>query len=388
MKKLILLTILLVFATITFARKTDTPDKFSLNGHLQDMQLLWIHDFSRSWLTMNSINNRLDFRWYPSKTFRTHIGMRNIMNYGQIVQLNHPGYHDVVVTDQGFFDMTFSLANDTSFFIYSTFDRANIVFTQGNFEARVGRQRINWGINQVWTPNDIFNTFNYFDFDYIERPGCDAIKLQYYTGMTSSAELAFKLGKNEEVTFAGIYRFNKWQYDFQFLGGVMNKDVVLGMGWSGQIEGAGFNGELSYFHAAENFSDSTGEVVASAGINYTFGNSLYIHFAGLFNSAGTTGPASMDNILVLSRDITAKNFTRARYSLFGQVSYPVTPLIKADLAGIFNPNDKSFYVGPSIDFSLTQNISFLIMGQLFFGDPRTEFGDYGRILFIRLKWTF
>ncbi len=74
----------------------------------------------------------------------------------------------------------------------------------------------------------------------------------------------------------------------------MTDDIVLGMGWSGQIKGAGFNGEMTYFHSSENFSDSTGLLVASAGINYT-AKKWYFQFSGLLNTNGTNGPASGDN---------------------------------------------------------------------------------------------
>ncbi|MCK4361439.1 MAG: hypothetical protein KAV70_06810, partial [Bacteroidales bacterium] len=144
----------------------------------------------------------------------------------------------------------------------------------------------------------------------------------------------------------------------------------------------------TYFLSKENFSDSTGVLVASAGINYTFKNSLYIHASFLFNSAGTTGPASMGSILVKQTNISAKNYTRAKYSTFSEISYPITPLIKANLSGMFNPNDKSAYIGPSLDFSLTENIGFLLIGQIFIGDPDTEFGDYGKMFYMRLKWSF
>lgn len=39
----------------------------------------------------------------------------------------------------------------------------------------------------AWNPNDWFNTYNYFDFDYEERPGTDAIRVRVYfkDGMSS-----------------------------------------------------------------------------------------------------------------------------------------------------------------------------------------------------------
>lgn len=359
-----------------------------LDGHLQTLNNVWMPPGSDAWMTMTAINNRLDFRWYPSPAFSFHIGGRNIMNYGQMVQMNYPSYADVATYEPGFLNLTKKWASHYSYFIYSNVDRANVKFIQGNFEATAGRQRINWGINMVWNPNDIFNTFNYFDFDYVERPGCDAVLLQYYTGYTSSIQFAFKLDNDNDITSALMYRFNRWNYDFQFFGGVMEQDIVAGAGWSGDIRGAGFTGEATYFLDRKELVDTNGVVVGSVGLNYTFANSLYVSGSYLFNSAGTTGPAGYGPVFSLFLDINAKNFTRAMHSVYAQASYPVTPLIHVDAAVIFNPNDKSGFFGPSVDFSLTDNISLLLISQIFWGDVGTEYGDYGALSYLRLKWSF
>ncbi len=125
-----------------------------------------------------------------------------------------------------------------------------------------------------------------------------------------------------------MFRTNRWGYDFQFLGGVFEADdIVLGSGWTGQIGGAGFSGELSYFHPIDNFSDSIGQLVASSGINYTFPSSLYLEFDLLYNSTGTTGTIGFDPFLT-RQVVTAKTLTLARWSNFGQISYDFNPLTK------------------------------------------------------------
>ena len=367
----------------------DKVKNYSINGYLQTMEMVWKSDAFENWQTMTTMTNRMDFRWYPNDDFRAHIGMRNIAKFGQMISDFNPHMHNMAVVDQGRMDLTGMIYQERSFFLFSNFDRANIEYTNGNLVATIGRQRVNWGINLVWNPNDIFNAFNHFDFDYIERPGSDAIRIQYYTGMTSSLEFVYKLDKNKQATYAAMFKFNKWEYDFQFMSGVLNdEDFVLGLGWAGQIEGAGFMGEATYFRNLDNFSDDNGILVASVTANYSFKNSLMIQAAVLFNSNGTNGKAGVENMFLLDREMSAKNFTLARYSLFGQLSFPITPLIKADFSGIFNPSDKSGYLGPTIDFSLTENINFNITGQLFLGSTGSEFGDYGSMFFSRLKWSF
>ncbi|MCF8230138.1 MAG: hypothetical protein K9G58_02135 [Bacteroidales bacterium] len=386
---------LLLFTTLLSGH---AQKKFDVSGHLETLEMAWVQGkVDSAWQTMSTIYNRLDFRWYPTRSLTFHLGARNLLDYGQIVTtVNNwakviPGQEDYskfVSKDEGYFDLTEAWSSGNSYTLYSNIDRLYGRWTTGNFEATVGRQRINWGINLVWNPNDIFNTFNYFNFDYVERPGCDAVHLQYYTGMTSSLQTAFKIDHNENITAAAMYKFNKWNYDFQFLGGKMTDDYVLGLGWSGQIEKAGFNGEATYFHDADNYSDTTGQLVASIGANYTFRSGLYFQLSGLYNSEGTTGKAGRGNMFAMNLDISPKTLTLARYSLFAQVAYPITPLINADVSGIYNPNDRSGFIGPSVDISLKPNLSFLLTAQVFTGDKGSEFGDYGTLAYMRLKWSF
>ena len=387
LQKNIFISVFLTILCLT-SYSQDKPKKFIVNGHLQNLNTVWIEDIKSQWYSMGSIYNRLNFKWYAHDNWKFSAGMRNMFTYGQLVYQNYPYYSDLLTKDDGYADMTRLIAKDSSYVAYTNIDRANVQFTKGNLEVRVGRQRINWGINLVWNPNDIFNTFNYYDFDYVERPGCDAVRVQYYTGASSSVEAAFKIGTNDKVTAAAMYRFNRWNYDFQLMAGVMEDDIVVGGGWTGYIKNAGFTGEASYFRDKNNFADTTGIFVFSAGANYTFKNSIFLQCSFLFNSNGTTGQAGWGSSFIVLADLSPKTFTLARYSLFGQISYPITPLIKGDISTIFNPNDKSFFLGPNVDISLSDNIGLLFMSQIFVGDSGSEFGDYGQLYYLRLKWSF
>lgn len=366
----------------------DKPNKLYFHGHLQNLNTVYIEDVKSEWYTMGSVYNRLNLKWYPNQNLTFSVAARNMFTYGQLIYLNYPGYSDLLTYDEGFMNLTWPIAKDSSYILYSNIDRMNFQFNKNNWDVKVGRQRINWGINMVWNPNDIFNTFNFYDFDYVERPGCDAIRLQYYTGVTSSAEFAFKIDNEDKITTAAMYRFNKWNYDFQVMGGLYKDDIVAGLGWSGYLKNAGFTGEGSYFIDRKNIADTSGIFVLSFGANYTFKNSIYLHGSWLYSSNGTTGPAGWGSAFFVIQDVTPKTFTLAKYSIFGQISYPFTPLIRGDISSIFNPNDKSIFIGPNLDFSLSDNISLLLMSQIFLGDPGTEFGYNSSLFYLRLKWSF
>ena len=120
-----------------------------------------------------------------------------------------------------------------------------------------------------------------------------------------------------------------------------------------------------------------------------------VNLSVIYNSNGSTGYAYKNNggalgslSTMFSSSLNVKNLTPSRFDIFGQLSYPATPLINVSLSGMINPYDGSAYIGPSGTFSLTDNISLMLVGQMFFGDTLTEFGDYGQMFFIDLKWNF
>jgi hypothetical protein len=115
-------------------------------------------------------------------------------------------------------------------------------------------------------------------------------------------------------------------------------------------------------------------------------NSLYLHAAILYNSHGATGKAGGRSFF--DQNISAKMLSLARYNLFGQITYPVTPLFSSGFSGIVNPCDGSWYAGPTFTYSIGNNLEFMLTGQLFYGDEGTEYGDYGKAVYGRLKWAF
>ncbi|HSN08313.1 MAG TPA: hypothetical protein VLS85_04700 [Hanamia sp.] len=367
--------------------KTDKISHWSVNGYLKDLQTTQFTDIRKKWTLENLLHNRVDLRWYHDSAWKFHLGIRNRFFYGDSAALSN---QNVLLqnSSDGYFDLSKTIATGPSFLLNSTIDRASIDYTHGKWEITAGRQRINWGINLVWNPNDIFNAYSYFDFDYEERPGTDAVRVQYYLNSTSSAEIAYKPGRtSNETIMAGLYRFTKGSYDIQALAGIVKSDYVLGGGWSGVLGQAGFNGEISAFVPQKNFRLSSTVISASFGVNYTFPKSLYLHGAYLLNSDGLLKGDSLSPNYFLNK-VSAKSLSPARHSLFAEAAYQFNPLIRGDFSGIYTPADGSFFIGPFFTFSLTNTIELLAGGQLFFGGTQSLYGNYGRALYLRFKWSF
>jgi hypothetical protein len=147
--------------------KKKLKDVLSFSGYIKDMQVLTIADPAPT-TTYNFIHNRLNLKYYPSATLTAALEVRNRIFFGSaITQI--PDFADFVDVDNGYFDLTALVIKKKSMLAVVQVDRAWVDWYKGDWQVRVGRQRINWGKTLVWNPNDLFNSFNFTDFDYEEQ---------------------------------------------------------------------------------------------------------------------------------------------------------------------------------------------------------------------------
>lgn len=380
-----------------FAQNDST--KFTVDGYIKDMEGIYLfkNSFSSSSgnelsnLNYNLVHNRLNFNLYPFKNFTVSMSVRNRFYLGNIVS-EIPTYAEMTAKDNGLVNLSWNLVKGKNNFLNTSIDRLNIDYTFGKWEVKLGRQRINWGMNLVWNPNDLFNAYSFFDFDYEERPGSDALLVSWYPTYSSSLDLAAKAGKTlKERAFAAKYRFNVKDYDIQFLSGISGYDYVAGGGWSGNIGSWAFRGEATAFFPLNEYKDLSDKALsASISADYTFPNSFYMQYAMLYNSSGTTSNDQNISLLSPNLELSAKNLSIGKYELFAQYSYPFATLYTAGLSAMMNPSDLSFYVAPSLQISLSNNMSLFVISQLMLGKEGSEYASMGNIyaLFGRLQWSF
>jgi len=387
MKRIFAILLLQIVSLLSIAQ-VGNDQNISLNGYVKYLNHVTFNKFESPWIIENNIHNRLNFSWYVNQNLTFTAQMRNRIVYGDYVK-TIPDYADMIAADNGYLNfLTNNLYSNNSVVINTSFDRLFFEYNIENITATIGRQRINWGQSFVWNPNDIFNAYSFFDFDYEERPGSDAIRLQYYPTYTSTAEAAVKIDKDNQLTAAAMYRFNAKGYDIQLLSGVLDStDFVLGGGWTGSIRNVGFTGELSYFHPQQNFPDSLGVMLTTVGFSYIFSNSLSINVEAIYNGyfsklmlAGFT-----DLFFV---PMSVKTISFSEFTWFAQVSYPIHPLLNASVAAMYFPSlGNGYFVMPTFTYSAGQNTEVSILGQRFAGEFGSE-AESLNMLFLRFRLSF
>jgi len=383
MKKYHITLILLLF----FQSETLFPqEKKSVEpgGYLTTMQSAIFDSLAGPVIYENLLHNRLNFKVYLNDHITFASEFRNRLFTGDMVR-SWPGYSEMIGTDEGWVDMSWNIVDRNSFFLNTTIDRLWLDLNYDKFQVRIGRQRINWGQTFVWNPNDIFNAYSFFDFDYVERPGSDAVRLQYYPTWSSAIELAVKADIDDDITAAGLYRLSKWGYDIQFLAGYSNSsDIVAGGGWSGSIGTVSFRGEGTWFHPLESFGDTTGTTIITAGIDKIFKDNSMVQVQLMY----CNNPLEPDNFTNLySGNLSAKDLAFSEFSAFGQFTWAATPLLNIGISGMWFPDLKGYFAGPALDYSLAENIDFSLIWQHFnsvMGGERNKIN----LAFLRLKYSF
>lgn len=393
MRKGLILIGLLAFSLL--GQGQDSPKNWSLTGYVKNMQTLLFFndafpDFQQgmlvdTFLQDNLIHNRLNFRWMINDELKLRTDLRTRVFYGDLVRAN-PNYGDAIDNvNNDYFDLSLVLLDENAWVVQSMIDRLYLEYFKGNWEVRLGRQRINWGISTVWNPNDIFNAFSFTDFDYEERPGSDALRVKYYTGFASSVELAVRMFDHfDEATIAGMWKFNKGSYDIQILGGYDRNYLAMGGGWAGNLGDAGLKGEFTYFLPLDKEQDDA--FAATVGIDYSFENSLYLNGGYLYNSAGSTS-ASVTNLF--NFELSARNLYPYRHAIFAQFSYPFTPLLNGGVAFIYSPVDiHALFANPTLTLSVAENWDLDFVGQITFDKEKRGYSSPIQAFFLRMKYSF
>ena len=328
--------------------------------------------------------NRFNASWYATSELTFNAEVRTRLFAGDLVQ-EIPGYSDLIDRDFGYAELSWLLIDNEDWILQTMPDRLNVDWYGEKWRITAGRQRINWGINPVSNPNDLFNIYSFYDFDYPERPGADAFRIQHFLGWASRVEFAVSPARDlKESVAAALYAFNTGGYDIQLIGAYFQNRLASGGGWAGSIAQTGFKGEVMLFTDLGDTEQDLGtNIVAAVSADYIFGNSLYLVAEGLYNQIG-----GRENFILLGERLSPDNPSFSRFQFTVQASYPFTPIISGSLAAIYYPDEEAIFSSPSLTVSVLQDLDFNIFAQVFAGSDDSAFSNAGNILGASLKWNY
>jgi hypothetical protein len=380
---------LLLFAATVQGQTLGNGDAppFLLRGYVKDMPALTLNKNFTDAGFMNIVHNRLNFRWNIADCWHMAAEGRNRLFYNEMFVV-FPFYKDILELDPGLIDMSWVWLSEGAWIGHSNIDRIYLDWRRNNWQVRVGRQRINWGVTLVSNPNDLFNTYSFFDFDYAERPGADAIRVQHFFGDMSRVQVAVSPARNsKDMVAAAMLNTNRWNYDFQALAGYYRNRLALGGGWAGHIGGSGFKGELTWFYDLEETAGVTrSNVVAAIGFDYMFGNGTFAFAEFLYNGGYNRIPG--DGVFLITQPLRPDNIMFSEYSATLSTQHPISSILSANLALMALPDIEAMFLMPGLNYSIITNLDLEFVSQIFIGGKNSVFEEAGSLWFLGLKYSF
>lgn len=365
--------------------QSDVQPAWQLNGYVKNIQSWSWAPGDEKLLQDGFIHHRLAVKWTPDTVWTAEFALRTRLFYGASLSQT-PGFANQLDVDPGLWDGSFVWIRSATWVLHSQIDRLSLGWQKSGWTLRFGRQRVNWGITTTWNPNDLFNTYNFLDFDYAERPGSDALRVKYQTGAFSSLEAALSPGRARPGwTGAVKYAANWHGYDWQVLAGRYHEKWTAGLGWAGNLGEAGFKGECSLFKPSSR--DAVLTASATIQVDHLFAHQWYLS-GGLLYVSGASGN-NVDLRSLASTPLGPDRLMPVRWSLLATVSKPVSPIVGSSLTAVWSPAFNLLILVPAVSYNIRENWDIDLTGQLFnIQIPGGTFKNRYNGLFLRLRWSY
>ena len=388
MKKIMLVACILPPTVLAQVPGLEPEKDWDLNGYVKYMATgNFLDDQSNS--LDHLIHQRFNFEYRFSDTLRFNAGMRNRLLFGDTAET--PGFGELVAFDPGYMDLSTNWLDKKGAVGNSQFDRLYVTWQTPDWLVRTGRFRINWGMSTLWNPNDIFNSYSIYDFDYEERAGTDAVMVSRKLGFASSLDLVYSPSRESALeSYATRYLLNYRGWDVQVLAGKSRLDWVVGGGFAGDIRGAGFRGEISWFEPegdswqGEELESSS---VATVEADYSFGGKRnWMARATVLHISNPQDPASA--LVFLNLPLTARTLSFTQLSWYADASFDISALSRMTFSATYY-DDGSYFFGASNSYSLSDDWQMLTVLQRFDGSSDSFFGQTpATLLYWQIRWSF
>ena len=301
-------------------------------------------------------------------------------------------------------------------------DRANVQFAMQDLDIHFGRLAVGFGKPSFW------NLFDYYGSSYLGqeyKSGIDALRvdksINYFTGLNMVVNQQTILKSSGSYLESDATQSYQWLGSSKRLGllvrGYTNVNDVdyallykrepeghrIGFEIDGEIGAFNLYDELTYLWESEKISmpgSYQGNLLRDyfmnvLGASYRFSNDLQLTAEHLFNGIGDSDNLDASNIRYKNGVSTTLNDHLSAFSL----GYEFTPLIIGQYDVTVAWADSSNQHNFSLVHSLSDNIDFIVGGQVNFGarpngsnwknpNIQSEFGRLSNVYYTELQYYF
>ena len=399
--------------------------EYDLRGYIKDYPVYWHRQpdttIPQGW--MNTTRARLKGRWFATNSITLAADYEIKVSTGDLLGsfLEDMYYDDYTrrQTERGeLLDLSWELVNRDNLFVTHTIDRLYVEMYTGPVVARVGRQRVAWGVSSFFSPLDLFAPFAVGEIDKEEKAGIDAAMISFPFGELSNLEVIYSPQREqnwdyyhqkstwERTRLGARFRTNTFGTDFSLVAGHFGWRDVAGGSISRSFHGALIKGEvlaLRWKHFSQrayatkatrecDLTETYNDIAASLGAEYGFAwQNLTIAGEVYYDGSGKDDPDHYD-IYAMAR---GERTTLGQHYAAGSASMLITPLLTASFASLVNLDDRSALLSPALEYSFSENIYAKTGVQYYLGNtsseytwPRSEFGYSPDVYYMVLSWYF
>jgi len=245
-----------------------------------------------------------------------------------------------------------------------------------------GLQKISMGVGRIWNPSDLFNPKNSLSLEPDEVYGVFSLVYTYSINDLTQITKVIAEQKNHNFKYASSIKGYVEVVDLALNLISSDDSSMLGYEIEGEIFDTGFalRSEGGWFEDKILKEEFFQDIV---GADYTFENSLSLTSEWLYSSK------NFSKEQIVSTSLSMQNNLMRSKSYAGLViGYEFDVLLYGNLLGITNTNDRSFYIAPSLRYSLDDDMTVQIASMLYDGKDGSEFGDIGQTYYVNFKVTF
>jgi hypothetical protein len=394
--------VVLLFCPASFSqtREIFKNDDISVTwgGHIKSLTTLTTPGGDEYWNGAVTMRLKTEANYRDKITLTLHYEVTAL--WGQ--SLSNPTYRSSSLHDPDVFaNLWWGIADSDDIALSHTLDRAYLTIRTEPLTLIVGRQRIAWGVARFISPTDLFNPFDPAAIDKEEKRGTDAVTAEIPFGRFTGMTLVFAPTSDmDDASWAFRAYTNISDWDFSIMAGRFDRREVVGMDFSGQIGSIALWGECAALFEDNRTSylveDSTSffgfstrqapreYIRAVIGGEYIFPNTFSILVEYYYNGRGECNKEDYD----WQAQIEGKEVSLARDYLFVTLGYEITPLLVGSLSAFVNLDDGGVLIAPSLEYSITEDLSAVVGAQIGTGEETTEYGSRPELYYLQVRYYF
>jgi len=241
-------------------------------------------------------------------------------------------------------------------------DRVSVAYLADAFDVTVGRQPVAWGTTLYLTPADPFQPFDPSDPFREYRVGVDAARVRVFTGPMTEFEAVVRLAETfDDTTVTALARARTavGRWDLAAWAGVVHDEPSLSAAATVTVAGAAVRSEAVLRRSKDKAGNEETVLRFTVGADRSFnlfGRNLYLLAEYQRDGFGAANAAELIPTALSPAFLRGEMQVLGRDEIVALATYEWHPLWILNLLTLWNLNDTSLLLTPSVSFSASNEV--------------------------------